>query len=216
MRRSDRPRAQNNLVRLDGEPLAAALDFHACCASAIGRENDALHGAVRANCQVEAMPHRIDVAERSTPAYAVGIVESVRSDACCVWVVMVRIGGKPRIETGVVKCNLVSQQVFKPMPLRDDRAIAAVKVVLVVHVGFELAKVGQHILVVPLVIAHRHPVVEVVRDGAQEDLPIYRAGATHYLAARHIHRWGSVCCLPAEEPVVAVFNVEKIRAGAQT
>ncbi len=83
-----------------------------------------------------------------------------------------------------------------------------------VHVGFELAVVWEDVFEAPLVVAHGDPAVEVFGYGAEEDLPVDGACAAHDLAARDVHRRGSVGCLAGEEPVVAVFDVEEVGAGA--
>ena len=179
-------------------------------------EQDALHGAVGADGEVEAMARGVDVAERGTPADAVGVVEGVGADAGGVGVVVVGVGGEAGVDAGVVEGNLVGQQVFELVALGDDGAVAAVEVVLIVHVGFELAEVGEDVLVAPLVVAERNPVVEVVGYGAEEDLSVDGAGAAHDLAARDVHRRGGVGRLAREEPVVAVFDVEEVGAGAES
>ena len=215
--RADCSCAEDNLVGLDLEALAAALGFNAYgafFAQPVACKEDALHGAVGSDGEVEAMARRVDVAERGAPADAVGVVEGVGADAGGVGVVVVGVGGEARVEAGVVEGYLVGEQVFELVAAGDDGAVAAVEVVMEVHVGFELAVVWQDVLEAPLVVAHRDPAVEVVGYGAEEDLSVDGACAAHDLAARDVHGRGGVGRLAGEEPVVAVFDVKEVGAGA--
>ena len=214
--RADCACAEYDLACLDDEALAAAYDFDSGCAFFVQPvEYDALHGAVGADSEVEAMAHGVDVAERGAPADAVGVVEGVGADAGCVRVVVVGVFWEASLDAGVVKGDLVGEQVFELVALGDDGAVAAVEVVLEVQVGFELAIVWQDILEAPLIVAEGDPVVEVVGDGAEEDLSVDGAGAAHDLAAWDVHRRGGIGRLAGEEPVVAVFDVEEVRACAK-
>ena len=139
MRRSHRPGAQHHFIRLCAKEFAAALHFHAHGAAAarsrrIIGEQDAARGAVGLDGEVEAVARRIDVAQRRAPADAVGIVQRIGADAGGVRVIVVRIGGKAGGDAGVVEGELVGQQAFNRVPLRQNGAVAAVKIVLKIQI----------------------------------------------------------------------------------
>ena len=96
--RADCSSAEDDLVCVDLEALAAAFDFNAYCAffaQPAACEEDAPDSAVGADGEVEAVAGGVDVAERGAPADAVGVVEGVGADACGVGWLWSGLAGKP-------------------------------------------------------------------------------------------------------------------------
>ena len=73
MRRADRPGAENDFRALNRKPVAAACDLHPD--GTVPVEQEAMHQTVRPDAQVQAMPRRVQVAERRAEPDAVGVVE---------------------------------------------------------------------------------------------------------------------------------------------
>ena len=82
--RADGAGAQDDLVALDDEGLAAALDLHPNCARCsrwITIQHDAAGLGVGADGQVEAVARHIDVAQGHAHAHAVDVVLGAQADA---------------------------------------------------------------------------------------------------------------------------------------
>ena len=71
-----------------------------------------------------------------------------------------------------------------------DGPVAAVKVVLHIGVGFQLAEERKNVLIGPLVIALVGPGVIVFGQAAQKDLAVDGAGAAHNAATGDLDRLG--------------------------
>ena len=198
--RADGAGAENDLVAFDGEDLAAA--FHPSSDSAVAFEQDALHVAVGADGEIEAMARLVQVAQGGAHAHAAGVVEGSRADAGGVGVVVVRAVGKPRLAAGGVECVLCRVPGLRLEAVAHDGAVGAVEIVGEVSVGLQLAEVGQAVGVAPFAVAHFGPRIVVLRHAAQEHLPVDGAGAAGDLAARHHHRRGALGGLADELPVV--------------
>ena len=170
LRRADRARAQDDLVALDRENLAAAFNGHARRHAAV--ELHAVDDAVGADGQVQPVARNAEVAEIGTPAYAVRVVQREWSHAGGVGVVVVGAVFKPVIEAGLIERLGDGLPRLFGESVADDRPVRAVKVVRVGGVGFELAEVGQAVFEPPLAVSPRLPVVVILRDAAQEYLPV--------------------------------------------
>ena len=93
--------AENDLVALDGELLAAALYLRAY--GPVAFEDDPVDGAVGPDRQVEPVPGRVQVAQGGAPVDAVGVVVGRGADSRGVRAAMVRAVGETVLLTGVYK-----------------------------------------------------------------------------------------------------------------
>ena len=173
------------MVSLDDEPLVPAL--HIDPGGAFSFEHDAVHRYIGPHGQVEPVPCLAQVGKGRTHADAVGVVHGYGTDAPGLRVVHVRVVGKAVVPAGLVKGYLGRQPRFLLVAAHRDRAFRAVEVVVYVGVGLRHSEVGQGLYEGPFVVAPRSPVVIVLGDAPQKDLPVNGAGASHHPAPRHRH-----------------------------
>src|SRR6266851_2612858 len=198
---SNGTRAQDNFLAGDGKLLSTTLhlDTDGFCAV----EDDAVHHAVRPDSQVQPMPGLAQIAQRSTPTNAVGVVAGHRTDAGGIRVVMVWTVWKSCCPTGVVEGSLVRQPLIALKASDNDRTVGAMKVAVTeVRVRLNLAEILKAMLKVPLIVAHRRPCVIIFRHTAQEDLAIDGTRSARHLAPRHHHLRRRVGRLAHELPVM--------------
>ena len=204
--RADGPPAEDNLVSVDGERLAPALDHHADGPAAV--EDDLVDQAVRPDGQVQAVPRLGEVPDGSAPPDAVEGVEGERADSRGVGVVVVGAVGVSGVPGGVVEGLLVVVPLVGREPPGDDGAVVAVEIVMHVQVILDPSKVGEQVPVPPLVVARRGPSVVVLRHAAQEYHGIHRAGAADDPAPGRQHRFGLVGGLAHVVPAELAVRAE--------
>ena len=123
--RADGARAEDYLVGLDGEGLAAAL--HQCTHGPVAFEQELLHVAVGADGEVQAVAGLVQVAQGGAHAHAAGVVEGRGADARRVGVVVVGAVGESRLAAGLVEGRLGRVPGIGLEPVTDDRAVGAMK-----------------------------------------------------------------------------------------
>ena len=161
--RADGSGGEDDLLSLDREPLAAALDLDAD--GLLPFEDDAAGGAVGADGQIEPMAGRVQVAEGGAPADAVWVVEGHGADAAGLGVVVVGGVGEPLLAAGGVEGGLVGQELLALEAAGDDGAFGVVEVIAgEVGVGLDAAEEGEQLDVAPLVVAHLGPGVVILGD----------------------------------------------------
>ena len=146
-------------MSLYGERLTAALDQSA--GGPIPLEQQPVHGAVRADGEVQAVPGRFQVTQGGAEADPVMVVGNAGSDPGGVRAVVVRAIRESGSPAGVVKGLLRGMLVLLSGVVNEDRTVGAMKVVVEVHIGLDFPEVGQDLPEAPAVVAQRGPVVEV-------------------------------------------------------
>ena len=210
LRVGDAAAAENDFVALHHKPFAAALHFHARRALAL-KQQLARH-AVRPYGQVKPVARLAEIAQACTPADAVRVVAGNRADAVRIGRVQVVNMRVAELAAGVIERRLRRQPRLALKAVADDRAFAAVKIVLEIGIRLHPAKERQNPLKRPFAIAvSRCPVLEIVRQPAQKHLPVNRASAARNLAPWHKHRLRHIISLARELPVMLVAH-HNIRA----
>ena len=204
LRRADSPRAQDNFIPEHVESLAAA--FHPHANRALALKQDAPRGAVRPNRQVKPMARHPQIADIRAPADALRVVERRGADARRVGIIQIRALGIARRDAGVIERLLRRQPLIPLEPPRDDRPIAAVKIVRKVGIRLQPPEIGHKLLKRPVVVPHSRPRVVIFRHAAQKHLPVDGAGSPRNLAARHHHRLRPLRRLPPELPVMIAHH----------
>ena len=204
--RRDGPGAEDDFLALDGERLAAALHLGADGLLAV--EQHAVDNDVGLDRQVQAVAGSAEEGQRRAHAHAVGVVHRDGADAARLRVVHVRVVGESGGTGGVVERLLRRQPGLAGKAAHRNEAVVVVEVVgPKVHVGFQLAQVGQDAGEAPLVVAQGGPGVVVLRHAAQQHLAVDGAGAAHHAPARDGHRLGRQRSrIALERPVVRRVN----------
>ena len=165
---------QDNLAACsDVSRLAAHIDVHATDMRAIALELQRVDDRLTDDREVGAPTRRLEIAVVGRDAQPLSAVDRVGSDAGasrCIVVFAPRIAETQR---------RLSQRPVDRAPLIDGRAIdwqgAAVAVigrVAEIDVGFKLAEVGEAGLPAPARRAHGGPVLEILGNAADGDLPV--------------------------------------------
>ena len=204
LRAANRARAQDDLAPFDDEALAAAFDFYPDRPRAV--EQDAPRHAVGAYRQIQPVPRLAQIAQTGTPANPVRIVARQRPHAVRVRRVEIRRLRKAGVHAGGVKPMLTRTPALALEPVADDRPVRPVKIVVEIRIRLHLSEEGQNVLEPPLVVAELRPVIEIVRQPAQEDLAIDRARAAGDFSAWDEHRLRDVVRLAGELPIVVVAH----------
>ena len=90
--RAHRAAAEYDFAAFHHEPFAAALNIHADCAIAV--EDDAMHNAVGADGEVEAVAGQAEIAQVGAPADAFRVVQGQRPYACSIGRIVVGAVGE--------------------------------------------------------------------------------------------------------------------------
>ena len=184
--------------------LTAALDQNA--GSPIPLKQQLVHGAVGADREVQAVPGRFQITEGGAEADPVMVVGNTGSDTGGVRAVVVRAIRKSGSPAGVIKSSLRRLPVFPPGVVNEDRAVGAMKVVVVVHIGLNFPEVGQDLPETPAVVAQSGPVVVVFGNPTKESRCVNRAGAAGNLAPGHRHVRKHFSGAPNVLPVVTAIQ----------
>ena len=202
LRRGDGTGAEDDLLSLNGEALSAALHLGTDCFLAL--EQDAMHGDVGLDRQVQAMPRRAKEGQRGAHPHAVGVVHGDGTHAAGLRMVHVRVVREPDGPGGVVERLLCRQPGRLGKAAHGYETVVVVEVIgAEVHVAFQLAQVGQDAGEPPLVVAEGGPGVVVLGYATQQHLAVDGAGAADHPAARHGHGLGSQGSgVALERPVV--------------
>ena len=158
------------------------------------------------------MPRRAQIAQIGTPAYAVRIVARQGPNPARVRRVEIRRFWEAGVHAGGVKPMLYRMPAFALEAMADDGTVRPVKIVVEVRIRLQLPKEGQDVLEPPIVVAEHCPVVEIVSQPAQEDLPVDGARAAGDFPSWDEHRLRDVVRLADEPPVVVVAH-HNIGAG---
>ena len=131
---SDGPAAQDDLVGLGGEDLAARFQLHA--GGLVPVEQDPVHVAVGLDGEIQAVPGFRQVAQVGAHADAVGVVEGRwplrRRKSGWLWS---QVSGKPAATHAALKAFLRRQPRFSGEAVHHDGPFAAVEVVVAVVGG---------------------------------------------------------------------------------
>ena len=193
LRRANGAAAQDDLIALHGEDLAATLhldsnrSWRACRTIAI--QYDPVGVDVAAHGEVEAMAGGVEEGERRAHAHAVDVVHGARRDGgVAVGSVLVGMLGDAQGHAGIVEGGVEGQPVLALGTAHGQRALGAVEVVAAeVPVVFKLAEEGQAVGEFPFVVAPLGPQVVVLGDAAEDHLAVDGRRAAHGPAAGDDH-----------------------------
>ncbi len=200
------------MIGPDRKQIAATFNHHAHRASAFKLE--AMYRTVRANAQVQTMPGRVQVPQGRTPPHAVVIVVYTRANSRGFGVVVIRAIGKASHPTGVVQCELSWMPILLLGVVDKDWPICAVVLIAGVHIRFDLAKIGLHLIKAPLVVAEIGPGLEILGNPSVERRGVNGAGTAGHLAPRHDHGHGLIRSLADKLPIVRIGS-QRDRMAAQ-
>ena len=162
VRRADGAAAEDDLIALHLEDLAAAFELDA--GGPVAFKDHPEHGAVGPYGQVEPVPRQVQVAEGRAQADAVGVVQRHWADAGRVGMVQIGSVWKARLRRGSIESLLIGPPLRLREPAADYRPVGIMEIAAAEFgVGLHLPEVVEQVLVTPLVVSHFGPRVVVLR-----------------------------------------------------
>ncbi|MNQ79304.1 hypothetical protein D3C85_942460 [compost metagenome] len=201
---------QHLLARLERQ--RPALDPHLHAAGLLALQQNALGQRAGEHAEVVARPHLFEEGGGGAPAAAVADGHVVLADTLLLGAVEVRIEAVPGFAPGFDK------GLGGPMGRRAaDIQLAAVtmKIAGAAMVHLALAKIRQHLVERPAIVAQSRPVVVVAAMTADIDHAVDRTAAAKHLAARLITATPAQACLRlgGESPVDVAGRQDRGDAG---
>ena len=218
---SDGPTPES--MRICGDPIAPALRITSSASTTkfsspdaastpvargplAGRvEQYSLDRHVGPNGQIQPVARQAQVADGRRPADAVRVVQRRGPDAGGAGRVVVLAVRQPVVAPGLEPGHVALPPLLAGEAVADDgpaRAVEVAGVVLVGGVRLHHVEVGHELLEAPLVVSPLGPVVVVLRNAADEYLPVDGAGAAGHPAPGHVYGRRAIGGPGLELPVV--------------
>ena len=130
------------------------------------------------------MARRVQIGEGHADAYPINGVARSGGDAGRLRMVLVRIIAKVGVDTGAVKGHGMRQPLVALIAAHRDWTVLTVEFPAKIVVVFHLAKIRQHLLIGPLGVAPRGPVVIILRNATVQHLSIDGTRPAGHFATR--------------------------------